>query len=417
MNERTAFQGKPSRYYEAASPSLFSSLAELPSVVLRALRAGRESIAVQISIARGERSVNELTNMVFFARHPERKGRKLVRSERDFKRLAREWLDIRDRLVKPALLRASPPATPGRAPRAPVSRPLPGAGSRCRHSPAMWAREKLNKMRRWWADQSKLRVGTTLRRMTPNVLPGVPAQAIAGFCANGDVAENTTDRNPRQGFHEIGLFGTEAGPHDGPAPNPDPKAEDNSWGRLAANPRVVKLLGRRATMVPDAWKTAIPDQVAVGLVNLLERGLKVARRLDPSIKPNTRGELSIYFVACCFMGWSAGAKGAADHLNRFKSALAAVPERERWGAFLRAVATGIQSGRLHLRGLRKHRSVAFSAQRTWQKLAAGELLARETGGRVEWFDTGLGADEARIADTITCTGNIARYRDEVAIRR
>jgi hypothetical protein len=39
--------------------------------------------------------------MIFLARHPDRKGKKLVRGEPGFDRLATEWLDMRDRLVKP----------------------------------------------------------------------------------------------------------------------------------------------------------------------------------------------------------------------------------------------------------------------------------------------------------------------------
>jgi hypothetical protein len=41
--------------------------------------------------------------MIFFARHPGRGGRKLEKSEPNFKRLSQEWLDIRNRLVQPVL--------------------------------------------------------------------------------------------------------------------------------------------------------------------------------------------------------------------------------------------------------------------------------------------------------------------------
>ncbi len=64
---------------------------------------GRETLAVRQAIAGGRRDVNQLTNMVFFGRHPERGGKKLVKTEPGFKRLADEWLSIRDRLVRPAL--------------------------------------------------------------------------------------------------------------------------------------------------------------------------------------------------------------------------------------------------------------------------------------------------------------------------
>lgn len=64
---------------------------------------GREALAVRQAIARGQRDAGKLTNLVFFARHPERGGRKLVKTEPRFRQLADEWLAIRDRLVKPAL--------------------------------------------------------------------------------------------------------------------------------------------------------------------------------------------------------------------------------------------------------------------------------------------------------------------------
>jgi hypothetical protein len=161
-------------------------------------------------------------------------------------------------------------------------------------------------------------------------------------------------------------------------------------------------------MEHNRWKIQIPDQVAVGLVNIRRHGAAVAANLDPSIRPNANTSSSIFFVACCFMGWSAGDGRAAKHMNRFKDILARVPEENRWGAFLRALAEGINAGRIDLRGLRKHQSVAYSALRTWQKLAAGQLLAGKTGGNVKWFDTGLGGDEASIAGTITCAGDMAR---------
>jgi N-acetyl-anhydromuramyl-L-alanine amidase AmpD len=71
-----------------------------------ALDIGREGLAVLMAIMRGERDVNTLTNMIFFARHPERQGRKISRGEPGYEGLAREWLDIRDRLVGPAIRKA-----------------------------------------------------------------------------------------------------------------------------------------------------------------------------------------------------------------------------------------------------------------------------------------------------------------------
>ncbi len=65
-----------------------------------ALATGFWRIAVEISAAGGNRDVNGLTNMVFFARHPEMRGRKIAAEEWA---LAKEWIAIRDEIVVPAL--------------------------------------------------------------------------------------------------------------------------------------------------------------------------------------------------------------------------------------------------------------------------------------------------------------------------
>ena len=60
----------------------------------------------------GYRDAAQLTNILFYFRHPEMIGRKIQPEERD---LAREWIAIRDRIVKPALASAAPlrpPAAP-----------------------------------------------------------------------------------------------------------------------------------------------------------------------------------------------------------------------------------------------------------------------------------------------------------------
>lgn len=91
---------------------------EAPSIVATiqdALRRGMWSVAAGLSILGGNRDVNSLTNMIFFARHPELGGRKL-RADEDA--LKREWLDIRDGIVKRAIEAvqsrpaAAPPAPP-----------------------------------------------------------------------------------------------------------------------------------------------------------------------------------------------------------------------------------------------------------------------------------------------------------------
>src|ERR687892_95303 len=68
-----------------------------------ALAGGQWYLALTLAVLSGDRDVNRLTSMIFFARHPKRGGRKLEPTEPNFQQLRREWLDIRDRLVRPFL--------------------------------------------------------------------------------------------------------------------------------------------------------------------------------------------------------------------------------------------------------------------------------------------------------------------------
>lgn len=83
------------------------SFSAFPKSVLDALRRGLEAVAVQLAVASGSRNENALSDLIFFARHPERGGKLLVKGEPDFAKLSLEWLrDIRDRLVRPVLFKA-----------------------------------------------------------------------------------------------------------------------------------------------------------------------------------------------------------------------------------------------------------------------------------------------------------------------
>jgi hypothetical protein len=254
-------------------------------------------------------------------------------------------------------------------------------------NPDAWGQGKLTRAISLWQGE----VGDAIREMTPAVLPGADATAIVGFCMNGALTENTTDSNPDQPFHEIGLLGTEAGPRSGPAPNPSPLAPDNSWGRLHDHPLVIQLLGRSATMRPDAWKTAPRDQVAVGLVNLRSHALGALAGMD-DLRPVQLG--SLWGIATAFMAWSAGSGATGSRYHAHHTELAAAPESERWAAFVKIASE-------QKPGPHGHGNIAYSALRTMQKLAAGRLLAEHGGHDVAWY----GAIDPAIVDTITRHAN------------
>lgn len=86
--------------------------------------ASAEAALVRSAVASGRTGVNELTDLVFSGRHPERGGRQISRSEPDFSRLSQEWLTIRDTVILPELARRAAPGTWG--PGVPAGGPQPG---------------------------------------------------------------------------------------------------------------------------------------------------------------------------------------------------------------------------------------------------------------------------------------------------
>jgi len=74
-----------------------------PPSVKRALNYGFEKAAIHLAISFGQHDVNRLTELVFCARHPELERQPVVKTEMQFNDLLREWQDIREKLVQPAL--------------------------------------------------------------------------------------------------------------------------------------------------------------------------------------------------------------------------------------------------------------------------------------------------------------------------
>lgn len=68
---------------------------------------GKSRFILLQAITGGNRDENQLTNLVFFSRHPELQGGKLVKTHPNYQQLSQEWLEIRNRLVRPVLKQAS----------------------------------------------------------------------------------------------------------------------------------------------------------------------------------------------------------------------------------------------------------------------------------------------------------------------
>jgi hypothetical protein len=102
--------------------------------LIETMRRGGAQPALEQLLGDGVRDEQRLTDLLFFARHPERQGRRISRAESD---AANEWRTIRESLVRPRLRGRRAPAAPPRtrtplppsAPSAP--QPLPGAGGAC----------------------------------------------------------------------------------------------------------------------------------------------------------------------------------------------------------------------------------------------------------------------------------------------
>lgn len=68
-------------------------------------RTATEAFGIRVAIEEGQTDETRLTDLVFNARHRERQGRPIQANEAA---LRREWLDIRNRLVRPALHPSAP---------------------------------------------------------------------------------------------------------------------------------------------------------------------------------------------------------------------------------------------------------------------------------------------------------------------
>jgi D-alanyl-D-alanine carboxypeptidase len=158
------------------------------------VKQGLTSAAVLAAIAAGERDERTLTNKVFFARHPELGGRKIRRDETT---LVKEWLQIRDRLVRPLL--------------------SPQAGS-AKSSAVGRQRMRTQALRDAWAAyarRSDLMIGVDVLGHRPQVNPRIVeavralAQALdtTGYRADrvGGFSDRFIKGTPRLSLHAYGI--------------------------------------------------------------------------------------------------------------------------------------------------------------------------------------------------------------------
>lgn len=200
------------------------------------------------------------------------------------------------------------------------------------------------------------------------VWPGTDSMDWAGFMCNGGPDADTSSV-PGQAFHEIGYFGTTAGPSSIPyAPNRD-RSQPNDWLAFYDDPRVVELLGRPACFASGCWKVSeggFPDQCAVGLVSMLASLNSMQRRMGDAAPSGTG---SSWALATAFAAWSAGEGGSSRNFGPYYPALAAYPESIRWDALRYLMADDYWMGRVQIGRARSHTNPAYTAIRTQHKFA------------------------------------------------
>jgi hypothetical protein len=291
--------------------------------------------------------------------------------------------------------------------------------------PSSYGREKLAMLR----GRSPL-LKPIVDRMIPHAFRGVDP-AFASFMLQGFTSfstgwnENTTEAVADQTFHEVGLFQVPAGLRNGPAPNPDPRASHNAYGRLAGSAIVRAMLGNRAaSTAPDAWKPrsssmdadnvrARDDQTAVGIANLLEDEASFRAQAE-RFAPGSAGAVSgwsLYRFMTMFTAMSRGPAGAFNRFKPYLRQLAQINESQRSAALVRLVHQGIIARDPHALNDYKD-GVCYAICRSWQKILSGRELCIALGGPTDAFaDAVIAPDvEAVIADVAYTIGPAAATR-------
>lgn len=103
----------------------------LESHLIGLMNKGVFGLSVFTSIMAGERNANRLTDMIFFQRHPERKGRPISGNEQE---AIREWKDIHATVVTPLLQMAGGGPTIPTSPTIPTAPTTPSVPSQWAHA-------------------------------------------------------------------------------------------------------------------------------------------------------------------------------------------------------------------------------------------------------------------------------------------
>jgi peptidoglycan hydrolase-like protein with peptidoglycan-binding domain len=286
-------------------------------------RKSAERAAVKSRVAAGQRDPNALTDMLFFERHPERRGRPLRADEY---KLADEWKAILRDVVLPEL-------TQGPA------RPAVGIKVSDREVAATLA----------MASKTVPGLGITLEQLLKRYQAesgGIPVEVLLAFIRYeaGRLFDdatagkwNETYKKYIPSFYELGVFQTPAGDHGCTNEAGVKQCKYRPPGRNLENSQFGKGWRRLAGTYPTEsnWKDPAM-QVRVGLWDLNSTADRV--RMDfGALFPSKQSE---WFLRMAVLySFAAGAGAARSFLRKYKNELLALPEGRRWD-FLRGKNVG-----------------------------------------------------------------------------
>ena len=291
-----------------------------------------ERAAVKSRVEAGQRDQNALTDMVFFQRHPERRGRRLRPDEH---KLVHEWKAILRRVVLPELARR--PAKPAAGAKvsdsdvaatlAMAAKPVPGLGI---------SLEEL--LLRHQAEAGGIPVELLLafiyREAGTNRRGEARfSDATAGFWTKDKKTGKPVRYVPSPKFYELGLFQTPAGLHEC-APAGDKGIERSCKydppGHNVENSEFGKgwRLFTRTYPNEKSWKDA-EMQVRIGLWNLNKPADAIRNNEEfRALFPSKQSEWSLRMAV--LYSFAAGAGWTRAFLHKYKNDLLALPEDQRW---------------------------------------------------------------------------------------
>jgi hypothetical protein len=282
----------------------------------------RERAAVKNRIAAGQRDPNALTDMVFFGRHSERRGRRLGANEH---KLVAEWKAILRNVVLPEL----------------AARGRQAAGMK-RSDPELAATLAM-------AATTVPGLGITLEKLLvlhQAEAKGIPIEVLlafihfeAGRLFDDATAGKWNEKYKRYipSFYELGVFQTPAGDHGCTNEAGAKKCKYRPPGRNIENSQFGKgwrsLTGAYPT--ESNWKDPTM-QVRVGLWDLSSTADRVRTDFG-ALFPSNQSE---WFLRMAVLySFAAGAGAARSFLRKYKTELSALPEGKRWD-FLRGKNVG-----------------------------------------------------------------------------